>query len=409
MQQEGVEWLAPPAGPAPRSGLAARLPGDRPLGGPGPAGPGGDAAMAHAKPRGDSSTSGRSLSISSVGSASVSSVSGFSGTDVSGTEASESESDVARRLSSRASSAAPPPATTWSLPAPCPLLGLGLGHYRSPPPEPEDLALLVRAPPRRHPAPPERKLRAQRASAPAGLRPPPRQLPGAAFYGPLDARNPLLLTFQKEIRHLRRFLRGRGQRGPAPARACPTLQHRGASTLFNIWKKYETRLPPDYYNEQLLKVGDSLVQMQEYKLALLQCYGRYLSQFTDTVDHTGNFVEEREMNIDQFKSIFFPNGLEDKNSSLTFHALEGKCTCLYQMICAKDAHLQNEISVNQCFNILYSMRLLMQVALPQERLCWIIYNGTGMAEKEGFPLQKQNADLLTLLQATLLITCMILF
>lgn len=35
-----------------------------------------------------------------------------------------------------------------------------------------------------------------------------------------------------------------------------------ATTLFNIWTKYAPRLPSDYYNEKLLKVGDSLCQIK---------------------------------------------------------------------------------------------------------------------------------------------------
>lgn len=35
-----------------------------------------------------------------------------------------------------------------------------------------------------------------------------------------------------------------------------------ATSLFNIWTKYAPRLPADYYNEKLLKVGDSLCEMK---------------------------------------------------------------------------------------------------------------------------------------------------
>lgn len=35
-----------------------------------------------------------------------------------------------------------------------------------------------------------------------------------------------------------------------------------ANTLFNIWNKYKPRLPDWYYNDKLLKVGDSLVQIK---------------------------------------------------------------------------------------------------------------------------------------------------
>ncbi|XP_072511744.1 cilia- and flagella-associated protein 54 isoform X2 [Notamacropus eugenii] len=193
------------------------------------------------------------------------------------------------------------------------------------------------------------------------------ELPGASFYGPLDARNPLLASFQREMQGVLGFLRRK--QGPADPQERQRVQQRGASSLFDIWNKYEARLPPDYYKAQLLKIGDSLVQMQQYKLALLQCYGRYLCQFDCT-------IEEREMDVHQFQSIFFPSGLENTHSNLTFRALEGKCICTYQMVCASDPRLQNEVSVSQCFNILSSLQLIMQVALPQEKLCWIIYNGT---------------------------------
>lgn len=35
-----------------------------------------------------------------------------------------------------------------------------------------------------------------------------------------------------------------------------------ATSLFNIWTKYAPRLPAAYYNEKLLKVGDSLCEMK---------------------------------------------------------------------------------------------------------------------------------------------------
>lgn len=58
-----------------------------------------------------------------------------------------------------------------------------------------------------------------------------------------------------------------------------------------------------------------------------------------------------------------------------FHALSGKNVCHYELVCESDANLQNKESVSQCLHILSSLRLIMQVALPQERLCWIIFNG----------------------------------
>ncbi|PKK21110.1 cilia and flagella associated 54 [Columba livia] len=143
-----------------------------------------------------------------------------------------------------------------------------------------------------------------------------------------------------------------------------------ANTLFNIWVKYKPRLPEWYYNEKLLKVGDSLAQIKEYKLALLQCYGRYLQQFVSV--NLDDIVND----VHQFKSTFFPNGIRDKNAAHTFHALQERNVCIYQLVCSSDRNLQNQESLQTCFNVLSSLRVTMQVALPQESLCWLIYNGT---------------------------------
>ncbi|NWS70487.1 CFA54 protein, partial [Crotophaga sulcirostris] len=143
-----------------------------------------------------------------------------------------------------------------------------------------------------------------------------------------------------------------------------------ANTLFNIWIKYKPRLPEWYYNEKLLQVGDSLAQIKEYKLAIRQCYGRYLQQFISVN------LDDIIGDVHQFKSMFFPNGFRDKYATLTFHALQQKDVCTYHMICSSDRDLQNQESLQTCFDVLSSLQITMQVALPQEDLCWLIYNGT---------------------------------
>ncbi|NWU02627.1 CFA54 protein, partial [Urocynchramus pylzowi] len=143
-----------------------------------------------------------------------------------------------------------------------------------------------------------------------------------------------------------------------------------ANTLFNIWIKYKPRLPEWYYNERLVKVGDTLAQIKEYKLALLQCYERYLQQFVSV--NLDDVMED----VQRFKSAFFPNGVRDKNAALMFHALQARNVCIYEMVCSRDRNLQNPESLQTCLNALTSLRLTMQVALPQENLCWLIYNGT---------------------------------
>ncbi|XP_044083407.1 cilia- and flagella-associated protein 54 [Neovison vison] len=193
-------------------------------------------------------------------------------------------------------------------------------------------------------------------------------LPLAVFYGPLDAKNPLLASCEREIRELLGFMKRK--KALAITEEQKHEFHRlCATSLFNIWTKYASRLPAAYYNEKLLKVGDSLCEMKEYKLALLQCYGRYLQQFTINFD-------ENKADVNQFKTAFFPKGFGDKTAAHTFHALSSKNICKYELVCDSDVNLQNKDSVTQCLQILSSLRLIMQVALPQEHLCWIIFNGT---------------------------------
>nr|XP_045722137.1 cilia- and flagella-associated protein 54 [Mirounga angustirostris] len=193
-------------------------------------------------------------------------------------------------------------------------------------------------------------------------------LPLAVFYGPLDAKNPLLASCEREVRELLGFMKRK--KALAITEEQKHEFHRlCATSLFNIWTKYAPRLPAAYYNEKLLKVGDSLCEMKEYKLALLQCYGRYLQQFTINFD-------ENKADVNQFKMAFFPKGFGDKTAAHTFHALSGRNICNYELVCDNDVNLKNKDSVSQCLHILSSLRLIMQLALPQEHLCWIIFNGT---------------------------------
>ncbi|KAG8439495.1 hypothetical protein GDO86_005631 [Hymenochirus boettgeri] len=181
----------------------------------------------------------------------------------------------------------------------------------------------------------------------------------AAFYGEIDGKNPVIATFETELSQFLGYLRKTGKGSHQDYR-------QGSNTLFHIWVKYKPRLPTWYYQEKLLNVGDSLVVMKEYKLALFQCFGRYIEQFcsADINDIT---------DVNQFKSTFFPNGTDDKNASLTFHALQGRCICLFQQV---KTNLQNPESVKQCVNILSFLQLIMQVILPHEHLCWLIFNGS---------------------------------
>ncbi|NWX28772.1 CFA54 protein, partial [Notiomystis cincta] len=191
----------------------------------------------------------------------------------------------------------------------------------------------------------------------------------AAFFGPVARGNPVVDSFETELRRVLgslRRLRGAGEAKPPQH----DLHRQGANTLFNIWIKYKPRLPEWYYNRRLIEVGDTLAQIKEYKLALLQCYERYLQQFVSVN------LDDVMDDVHLFKSTFFPNGVRDKNAALMFRVLEARNVCIYQMVCSSDRNLQSPESLQTCLNVLTSLRVTMQVALPQESLCWLIYNGT---------------------------------
>ncbi|KAJ6656335.1 hypothetical protein lerEdw1_003838 [Lerista edwardsae] len=195
--------------------------------------------------------------------------------------------------------------------------------------------------------------------------PPPQQ--PAVFYGPLEPGNPVVDSFESDLHDGLSFLQRKQGTGGAKEQE---LHRRGATALFHIWNKYKPRFPDWYYNEKLVKIGDQLMEMKEYKLALLQCYGRYLQQICKVdVDMLG-------LDVQQFQSHFFPNGFRDKTASRTFHVLQARNTCIYKLVCDNDMDLLNQESLGTCFKLLSILQLIMQMTLPHEDLCWLVYNGT---------------------------------
>lgn len=53
----------------------------------------------------------------------------------------------------------------------------------------------------------------------------------------------------------------------------------------------------------------------------------------------------------------------------------GKAICTYQMLQTHDPMFQNKETLDRCQNLLNFLRLVMQVVLRKEKLCWLVYNG----------------------------------
>ncbi|XP_023930113.1 cilia- and flagella-associated protein 54-like [Lingula anatina] len=188
-----------------------------------------------------------------------------------------------------------------------------------------------------------------------------------SYYGKDMKTNPVFQALEQEMKQYVGYMKKRS----APGFKKPTEEpsSRAADALFELWNKYEPRLPMDYYQEKLLEMGDFLVSIKEYKLALWQCYGRYLENF-------GDVNVEQITDVETFKSVFFPDGFDAANAGLTFRALMGKAICMYQVVKLTDPKLQNPESVDNCTQLLSFLRLVTQVVLPKEPLCWLVYNGT---------------------------------
>ncbi|KAL4227140.1 hypothetical protein ACF0H5_015113 [Mactra antiquata] len=188
----------------------------------------------------------------------------------------------------------------------------------------------------------------------------------SSFYSK-DKPNPVLQSLDKEIKQLMGFIKKRNAVGYK--KPDEEAQSRPADTLFELWNKYEPRLPRAYYQQKLLELGDFLMSSKEYSLALWQCYDRYLMHFGDI-----NVVEISD--VETFKSIFFPNGFDGEGADLTFRALMGKSISMYQVVKSSDPKLQNGQNVLNCVKILSFLRMVTQCILPNEKLCWLVFNGT---------------------------------
>ncbi len=145
---------------------------------------------------------------------------------------------------------------------------------------------------------------------------------------------------------------------------------RRSDALFDIWNKFEPRIPARLFYQKLMQIGEFLVQSMEYTTASWQCYDRFLNLFSNA-----NFEEIQT--VEDLRRDFLPNGIENQeNSDVMFRALMGHCICMYHFIVTNDAKLQNVNSIQQVAEIMRFLRLIMQLLLEIDHFCWIVYNGT---------------------------------
>ncbi|XP_073695305.1 cilia- and flagella-associated protein 54 [Garra rufa] len=186
----------------------------------------------------------------------------------------------------------------------------------------------------------------------------------ASYYGPLDKNNPVLSAFQTDLKEFKAHIKKLSSSPNYDYRS----YSRGSIKLFETWNKYKYRLPLTYFEEHLLQTADFLLDSKLYRLALWQGYRLYLQQFC-------TLSLENIQDVEHFKQSFFPDGFDSKRARLTFHALQGECQCIFYLEKVRGA-LLDQSGVQKLLSILGFIRILMQAVLPDERLCWIIYNGS---------------------------------
>nr|XP_032828289.1 cilia- and flagella-associated protein 54-like [Petromyzon marinus] len=146
----------------------------------------------------------------------------------------------------------------------------------------------------------------------------------------------------------------RGETGP-----------RRSNMLFAIWNKYEHKISTELFRNKLLSTGDILVELKNHKMALNLCYGRYLQYIYPSLHDIGN--------LNELMARFFPREFGDSDCVLTARALLGFCTCQFALLVAGGGGGEMK---RGCLQLLFLLRLLTQALLQDEKLCWLLYNGT---------------------------------
>ncbi|XP_007232340.4 cilia- and flagella-associated protein 54 isoform X1 [Astyanax mexicanus] len=186
----------------------------------------------------------------------------------------------------------------------------------------------------------------------------------ASYYGKLDKNNPVISSLEKDLKEFRLHMK--------KVREAPNFNHlsysRGSIKLFDIWKKYQPRLPAPYFEECLLQTADFLYECKFYRLAQWHGYSRYLHRFCAA-------GLESIKDVEQFKQTFFPDGFDTEGAKLTFRALQGECLCEFYLE-REQYSAPHKSGVQKLLAILAFLRLMMQAIMPHENLCWILYNGS---------------------------------
>ncbi|XP_030294030.1 cilia- and flagella-associated protein 54 isoform X2 [Sparus aurata] len=188
----------------------------------------------------------------------------------------------------------------------------------------------------------------------------------ATYYGKLHKRNPVILTFERDVKSFMKLMR---------RVASPTGQDdngsyaRGIKALVEISKKYKHRLPPKLYEERMLQIADFLCGIEFYQLALWHGYGPHVLQF--------NSVEITDItDVNHFMACFFPEGFDTDHDtfSMKIRAMQGCALCIFEQ--EKKLNILSQKGLCKLLHVLNFIRIMMQAFQGHENLYWQLYNGS---------------------------------
>ncbi|XP_073335740.1 cilia- and flagella-associated protein 54 [Pagrus major] len=188
----------------------------------------------------------------------------------------------------------------------------------------------------------------------------------ATYYGKLDKRNPVIVTFERDIKSFTKLMR---RVTSSTSQDDNRSYARGIKALVEIWKNYKHRLPSKLYQERMLQIADFLYGIKLYQLALWHGYGPHLLQF--------NSVKITDItDVNHFMACFFPEGFDTDNDTFTMkiRAMQACALCIFEQ--EKKLNVLSQKSLCKLLHVLNFVRIMMQAFQGHENLYWQLYNGS---------------------------------